>query len=394
MSARSLSILGSTGSVGCATLDVATHLRATGQEDMHIVALTAARNVDLLAAQAKKHNAAFAAIADPSLGPALAELLSGTGIRTGAGPQAIIDAAAMDASCVMAAIVGSAGLAPALAAVRRGATLALANKECLVSAGAFFMEEVRRCRATLIPVDSEHSAIFQLFDSSWPEAVERIVLTASGGPFRTMPQERMAKVTPAQAVAHPTWSMGQKISVDSATLMNKGLELIEAHHLFGIGGDRLDVLIHPQSLVHAFVVWRDGSVLMHAGAPDMRTPIAVALGWPRRVDSPARRLDLTSLAGLSFEQPDIERFPALRLARQALQAGRGAPTILNAANEVAVAAFLEHAIGFLAIAGTVGDCLAAMGERRAPASLEEAVALDEEARRTAQGFVRAAVAAQ
>ncbi len=394
MTKRNLTILGSTGSVGCATLEVVTHLQATGQEDIGLCALTAARNIDLLAAQARKYRPQFVAVADAGLGAALADLLAGTGIRTGAGPQAIIDAAAMDAPCVMAAIVGSAGLAPSLAAVRRGAKLALANKECLVSAGAFFMEEVRRCGATLIPVDSEHSAIFQLFDSNWPEAVERIVLTASGGPFRTMTRERMARVTPDEAVAHPTWSMGQKISVDSATLMNKGLELIEAHHLFGLEAERLDVLVHPQSLVHAFVVWRDGSVLLHAGAPDMRTPIAVALGWPRRVDSPARRLDLTALAGLSFEPPDLERFPALSLARQALQAGGGAPTILNAANEVAVAAFLERSVGFLAIADSVAACLAAMGQCRAPASLDEAVALDAEARRVAQGFVRAALAAQ
>jgi 1-deoxy-D-xylulose-5-phosphate reductoisomerase len=282
--------------------------------------------------------------------------------------------------------VGAAGLAPTLAAIRRGAVVALANKECLVCAGDIVMAEVERGGATLLPVDSEHNAIFQVFDFDRVEGIERLILTASGGPFRTMARDAMAKVTPEQAVAHPNWSMGAKISVDSATMMNKGLEVIEAHHLFPVHESRIEVLVHPQSVIHSMVSYVDGSVLAQLGSPDMRTPIAYALAWPRRMAAPSPRLDLAALGNLSFESPDPERFPALRLARQALQTGRAAPTVLNAANEVAVAGFLSRRIGFLEIAHIVEETL-----QRATAAtlacLDDVHAADEEARRIAGDLV-------
>jgi 1-deoxy-D-xylulose-5-phosphate reductoisomerase len=288
----------------------------------------------------------------------------------------------------MAGIVGAAGLASTLAAARRGAIVAFANKECLVSAGTFMMAEVKRHGATLLPVDSEHNAIFQVFETERREAIERIILTASGGPFRTMDRAAMSQVTPAQAVAHPNWVMGAKISVDSATMMNKGLEIIEAHHLFGMDDERIEVLIHPQSVIHSMVGYIDGSVLAQLGTPDMRTPIAYALGWPTRIAAPAARLDLARIGQLTFEQPDVERFPALKLARQALQCGGGAPTILNAANEVAVHGFLAGRIGFLDIARTVEATLEAV-PARALASLDDVLAADGEARIRANEAVEA-----
>ena len=346
---RRVTILGSTGSVGQNTVD----LLLRNQEAFEVEALTANRNPTRLAEQARALRARFAAIADPTHSPALKEALAGTGIETACGAQAIVGAALRPADWVMAAIVGAAGLAPTLAAIRRGAIVALANKEALVCAGDLVMQEVTRCRATLLPVDSEHNAIWQCFDLARADTIERIILTASGGPFRERDFEDMRGVTPQQAVAHPNWSMGAKISVDSATMMNKGLELIEAHHLFQLPLDRVEVVVHPQSIVHGAVVYRDGSVLAQLGSPDMRTPIAYALAWPDRIETPTKRLDLAAIGRLTFEPPDEHRFPALRVARDALIRGGGCPTVLNAANETAVHAFLEGRIGFLEIVETV-----------------------------------------
>ncbi|GGB30474.1 1-deoxy-D-xylulose 5-phosphate reductoisomerase [Tistrella bauzanensis] len=381
---RHVSILGATGSVGRQTID----LIARDPERYPVEALTANGNIDQLAEDAIRLRARFAVTADPARYLELKQRLSGTGIAAGAGPDALIEAAERPAGWVMAAIVGSAGLAPTLAAVRRGALVALANKECLVCAGDLFTAEVERHGARLLPADSEHNAIAQILEPDRIDAVERVVLTASGGPFRSMPLDEMRRVTPEQAVAHPNWSMGAKISVDSATMMNKGLELIEAHHLFPVGIDRLDILVHPQSIVHGLVYYADGSVLAHLGAPDMRTPIAWTLAWPDRRHAPSDRLDLARIGTLSFEAPDDRRFPCLALARDALKCGDGAATILNAANEVAVAAFLNRRIGFLDIAGIVADTLD--GEaRRAPTSIDEVIALDQAARRRATDLVAA-----
>ena len=379
---RRISILGSTGSVGCNTID----LIERQPERYKIEALTANRNVALLAEQARRLRPRLAVIGDEARFGALKEALAGSGIELAAGPAALVEAAQRPAEWLMAAIVGAAGLEPTLAALRRGAIVALANKECLVCAGELMMEEVNRNGATLLPVDSEHNAIFQVFDFARRDAVERIILTASGGPFRTLDRAVMAHVTPAQAVAHPNWNMGAKISVDSATMMNKGLELIEAHHLFDLPAENIEVLIHPQSVVHSLVAYVDGSVLAQLGTPDMRTPIAYTLGWPERMPAPAERLDLAALGQLSFEPPDLERFPALRLARLALQSGGAAPTILNAANEVAVAGFLGGEVGFLEIAGIVEETLATMPLDKL-ASLDAVFAVDSEARRVAEELI-------
>lgn len=350
---RRVTILGSTGSVGRSTVD----LLSREPERFPVEALTAQRNVALLAEQAMMLKARLAVIGDEALLPELRQRLAGSGIETAGGSRAIIEAAARPAEWVMAAIVGAAGLEPTLAAVRRGAIVALANKESLVCAGALVMREATLHGATILPVDSEHNAIFQVFDFDAPESIDRVILTASGGPFRTLSLGEMREVTPAQAIAHPVWSMGAKISVDSATLMNKGLELIEASFLFPVPEPRIEVLIHPQSVIHSLVSYVDGSVLAQLGTPDMRTPIAVALAWPARMATPAGRLDLASIAKLTFEVPDSARFPALNLARQALQSGGSAPTILNAANEVAVDAFLNGRIGFLDITRIVEQAL-------------------------------------
>lgn len=381
-SPRRVTILGSTGSVGCSTID----LIGRNPQDFQVAALTANRSVKELAEQARRLRAELAVVADPARYADLKEALSGTGIAVAAGPEAVEEAADRPADLVMAAIVGAAGLAPTLAAVRRGAIVALANKETLVCAGSLMVGEVGRSGSRLLPVDSEHNAIFQVLEEDRPEGIEKIVLTASGGPFRTRSRAEMADVTPEQAVAHPNWDMGAKISVDSATMMNKGLELIEAHHLFGLTEDRIDVVVHPQSVIHSMVSYVDGSVLAQLGQPDMRTPIAYALAWPRRMATPVRRLDLAKIGQLTFEAPDPVRFPALRLAREALGAGGGAPTILNAANEVAVASFLEGAIGFLAICEVVERTLEAL-PARSPGSLGDVAALDTEARKTAKQFV-------
>lgn len=375
MTRRSVSILGATGSIGTSTLDLIE--RAPDAYD--VVALTAHRDVAKLAAAAIRTKARFAAIADPGLGEALAEALAGSGIASGAGASAVIDAGAMDADWTMAAIVGTAGLKPTMAAIARGRTVALANKESLVSAGPVMLAAAAAAGTRLLPVDSEHNAIFQCYDHEDQRRISRVILTASGGPFRTLSHDEMSRVTPAMAVKHPNWSMGAKISVDSATLMNKGLELIEAHHLFPIGADKLEVLVHPQSVIHSMVEYVDGSVLAQLGTPDMRTPIAHTLAWPDRMATPSPRLDLAAIARLDFEAPDLDRFPALALAREALEAGGGRPAILNAANEVAVAAFLGERIAFLDIAFIVRKVLEAY-HPKAPTTLDEVLAVDESAR--------------
>jgi 1-deoxy-D-xylulose-5-phosphate reductoisomerase len=380
---RRVTILGSTGSVGCSTVDLVARDPARFQVEV----LVARSNVAKLAEQAVQLKAKRAVIADDAQYAALREALAGTGITVAAGDQAVVEAASLPSDWVMSAIVGAAGLEPTLAAVKRGAIVALANKECLVCSGKLLMAEVRAHGATLLPVDSEHSAIFQVFDFVQAERVEKIVLTASGGPFRTTSTEEMTRVTPQAAVAHPNWSMGAKISVDSATMMNKGLEMIEAYHLFPVRTDQIEVVVHPQSIIHSLVCYQDGSVLAQLGTPDMRTPISYALGWPQRMTTPAQRLDLVQLGKLTFEAPDTKRFPALRLAREALHQGGGAPTILNAANEVAVAGFLAGELGFLDIARSVEHALAVL-PAPTPESLADVRALDLEARRVATEYVR------
>jgi 1-deoxy-D-xylulose-5-phosphate reductoisomerase len=379
---RSIVVLGATGSVGRSTLD----LIARNPARFDVLALTAHRDVEGLAAAARRVGARQAVIADGSLYGELKQSLAGTGVAVAAGEDALIDAAGAGADLVMAAIVGCAGLRPVMAAVQSGGTLALANKEALVTAGTILMEAARRRNTQILPVDSEHNAIFQCFDRSQPGAIRRITLTASGGPFRQMSREEMRGVGPAAATAHPNWSMGAKISVDSATLMNKGLELIEAYHLFPVEADALEVVVHPQSVVHSLVEYVDGSVLAQLGAPDMRIPIAYTLAWPERMATPCERLDLVRIATLDFERPDLERFPALALARDALEAGGAKPAILNAANEVAVASFLDRAIGFLDIAAIARETLERF-DPAAPAALDEVLEVDRQAREHARDIV-------
>jgi 1-deoxy-D-xylulose-5-phosphate reductoisomerase len=375
---RTITILGATGSVGSSTLD----LVARAPDRFEVLALTANRDVGGLATAARQVSAQRAVIADPGLLGELREALSGTDIEASAGEGAILGAAAAGADWTMAAIVGCAGLAPTMAAIRQGKTVALANKEALVSAGALMTEAASASGATLLPVDSEHNAIFQCFDAARPTSVRRIILTASGGPFREKSLEEMRAMTPAQAVAHPNWSMGAKISVDSATLMNKGLELIEAFHLFPLPAEAFEVVIHPQSVIHSLVEYVDGSFLAQLGAPDMRIPIAHTLAWPERMETPCERLDLVKIGSLAFEAPDLERFPALRLAQEALQAGGARPAVLNAANEIAVEAFLANGIGFLDIASIAAQTLQCC-DPPPPGSVEEVLAVDRAARAAA-----------
>jgi len=384
---RTVTVLGSTGSVGTSTVD----LLAANPGRYQVHALVGGRNLDLLAAQAIRLHAGLAVIAEPSLLGALAAALDGTGIRAAAGDAAVLQAASDPVDWTMAAITGAAGLPSTLAAIRRGGAIALANKEALVCAGEVMLQAVRDAGATLLPVDSEHNAIFQAMAEGNRSGVERIVLTASGGPFRLSSTEEMARATPEAALRHPVWSMGAKISIDSATMMNKGLELIEAARLFAMDEADIGVLIHPQSVIHGFVHYRDGSVLAQLGSPDMRIPIAHALAWPGRLQTASPRLDLAALGRLEFAEPDPVRFPALRLARDALRAGGGAPTILSAANEVAVEAFLARRLGFTEIAALVESVLERLGPQRAD-SLDAVLDLDAAARRAAQRVVGARAA--
>jgi 1-deoxy-D-xylulose-5-phosphate reductoisomerase len=379
---RSVTLLGATGSIGSSTVDLlrrnAGHYR--------VEAVTAHRDAAALARLARELNVRFAAVADPAAYAELKAALSGSGIEAAAGPAALVEAAKRPADWVMAAITGAASLAPTLAAAERGATVALANKECLVCAGALFMRRAAASGATVLPVDSEHNAIFQALSAGRREDLRRIVLTASGGPFRTWPLETIRNVTVEQALKHPTWTMGPKVTIDSATLMNKGLELIEAHHLFALGPDQLDVVVHPQSIVHGLVEFRDGSVIAQLGSPDMRIPISHCLAWPVRMATPAPRLDLAQVATLTFEEPDVTRFPALAIARRALAAGGAAPTVLNAANEVAVREFVARRLGFPEIAALVEATLEqseCRGEMAEPQTVDEALAIDHNARRLA-----------
>jgi len=382
---RKIAILGATGSIGKSTLDLVER----NPERFEVVAVTAATNSEALADIARRTGAKFAAVADEGRLTDLQERLSSTNCRTAAGEGALIEAAGSAADLVIAAIVGCAGLRPVMAAVEAGKTVALANKEALVTAGSLMTEAASKSGATILPVDSEHNAIFQCLACSSKDSISKIILTASGGPFRTASAETIRDATPAQAVAHPNWSMGAKISVDSATMMNKGLELIEAHHLFSVPSDRIEIVIHPQSVVHSLVEFADGSVLAQLGSPDMRIPIAYALAWPQRMPTPAQRLDLPAIARLDFEAPDLERFPALKLAREALEKGGAAPIVLNAANETAVARFLRGSIFFTDIARLVERALEE-DVSPAPSSISEVLDIDRLTRERVDALMQAA----
>ena len=382
---RRLSILGSTGSIGRSTLDV---VRAMGGRDrFDVIALTGHDNVELLAAQAIEFGARFVATASESKLGALRSALGGSGIACGAGASALIDAAAHEADIVMAGIVGIAGLAPTLAAAAAGADIALANKECLVSAGGLFIAHVRENGGLLLPVDSEHNAIHQCLQAGGSHAVERLLLTASGGPFRDFSLDEMAGMTAARAAAHPNWSMGVKISIDSASMFNKALEIIEASHLFDVGPERIEVVVHPQSIIHSMVGYADGSVLAQLGVPDMRTAIGYALAYPLRATLPVARLDFTTLKKLEFSPPDETRFPALRLARLALQRGGACGAVLNGAKEAALDAFIADEIGFLDMAEIVEDVMEAMSDAGAVTSMDDVFAADREARARARRLI-------
>lgn len=382
---RSITIIGSTGSVGQSTADLIDR----EPEHYNVEALVAGNSVEALAEQARRLRARLAVVANPQRYRALKDALAGTTVEAAAGPEAVVEAASRPADWVMAAVVGFAGLESTLVAARRGAMVALANKEALVCAGRLLMEAIEQSGGVLLPVDSEHNAIFQVFEPAQRNAVDRLVLTASGGPFRDWSLAEMAAATPEQALAHPNWDMGAKISIDSATMMNKGLEFIEANLLFGLPPEQIEIVVHRQSVIHSMVAYRDGSVLAQLGTPDMRVPISHALGWPARIDGPAARLDFASLSPLTFERPDSSRFPSLRLARDALALGGFAPIVLNAANEVAVAAFLGRRIGFLDIARIVEDVLSATTGLAGPVeSLQQVHAADREARRRADEAIK------
>jgi len=379
---RTVTLLGATGSIGASTVDLLRREPAR----YRVEAVTAYRSAAALARLARELGARFAAVGDPAAYGELKAELSGSGIEAGAGAQALVEAAQRPADWVMAAITGAASLEPTLAAAERGTTVAIANKECLVCAGALFMRRAAAAGATVLPVDSEHNAVFQALSAGRRDEVRRVILTASGGPFRTLSREALRKVTVEQALKHPTWDMGPKVTIDSATLMNKGLELIEAHHLFALRADELDVVVHPQSVVHGLVEFRDGSVIAQLGSPDMRIPISHCLAWPARMATPAPRLDLARIGALNFEEPDPVRFPALAIARRVLATGGGAPTVLNAANEIAVREFIDRRLGFAGIAALVEATLDAAerrGETKEPQSVAEALEIDHISRRLA-----------
>ncbi len=394
---RRVTVLGATGSVGCSTLDLMDQAETAGTGAFEVEALTGGANIARLAEQARRWKPKLAVTADPARLDELRAALAGTGVEAAAGDQAAGEAAARPADWIMAAIVGAAGLRSAWAAAATGATLALANKESLVCCGPALIERVRRSGGQLLPVDSEHSAIHQVFPHDAPGRVAKLVLTASGGPFRNAPIEALKSITPEQAVAHPNWSMGAKISVDSATMANKGLETIEAAYLFDMPAERIGVVVHPESIVHSLVEYIDGSTLAQMGPPDMKTPIAYALAWPDRLAWKAPQLDLAALGQLTFEAPNDERFPALKLARQALQAGGAAPIVFNAANEVAALAFLDRRLGFLNIAAVVADTLSrvtASGvDSGSDSACDAALAVDAQARRMAESIIRGTAAA-
>ncbi len=383
---RRISIFGATGSIGTSTVAVL----ADRPGEFEVEAVTAFGNAGNLARVAKEVGAKVAVIADRNSFETLKEALEGTGIEAAAGDRGIEEAASRPVDVVVAGIVGAAGLSPTLAAIRAGSNIALANKECLVCAGELFVAEARQAGVRILPMDSEHNAIFQALGDNRMEDVDKIILTASGGPFREWTKQAMAAAEPAEALKHPNWSMGPKITIDSATLMNKGLELIEAHHLFDVGNDRLDVLVHPQSIIHGIVAFKDGTMIATMSAPDMRMPIGHCLSWPKRGGDVGLGLDLAKVAKLTFTKPDIDRFPALRVAREALEAGGWATNALNAANEIAVAAYLAGNIGFLEIARLVEDTIAdvaAAGFDRTPETIKDALALDKEGRRIATGLI-------
>src|SRR5882672_4100771 len=383
---RSVTILGATGSIGSSTVD----LLKRQPERFSIEAVTANRNGVALAQLARELGARFAAVADPDAYQDLKAELFGSGIEAAAGPAAVAEAARKDAEWVIGAITGAAGLEPALAAIERGATLALANKECLVCAGTLFMRRAKETGATVLPVDSEHNALFQAMTAGRRQDVTKVIITASGGPFRTWSKDDISKATLPAALKHPNWSMGPKVTIDSSTLMNKGLEIIEAYHLFDLKPDEIEVLVHPQSIVHGMVEFRDGSVIAHLGSHDMRIPIAHCLAWPDRIDGPAKRLDLAEIGSLTFEKPDLDRFPALGLAWHALRTGSGATTVLNAANEIAVAEFVSGQIGFTGIPALVEatlDAAARRGVMREPASIADAIAVDHNSRSLARDLL-------
>lgn len=382
-----ITVLGATGSIGQSLAD----LIQRNPDSYEVVALVANRNAAGLADMAKALKTGSAILAEETCYPELKERLAGSGIATGAGEAAVLEAVTQDTDIVVGAIVGSAGLKPTMAAIRPGRRIALANKECLVCAGDLFMAKIRATGAELLPVDSEHNAIFQVFETDKADMVEKVILTASGGPFRSVSKADMARVTPQQALKHPNWDMGARITIDSATMMNKGFEVIEASHLFPVAHDQLGVLVHPQSTVHGLVQYKDGSLLAQLGSPDMRTPIAHCLAFPRRMNVPVKRLDLAELGTLTFEAPDLDRFPALRLALEAMRAGGMAPAVLNAADEVAVDAFLKGRIGFMDIPAAIEEVLNAMGaggKLTDAAGVEDVLAIDAEARQKTGEWIR------
>ncbi|MEM7422689.1 MAG: 1-deoxy-D-xylulose-5-phosphate reductoisomerase [Pseudomonadota bacterium] len=384
MSAKTISVLGATGSIGASTVSV---IESLGAEHFDVIAVTGHANIDALADVARRLRAGIAVTADPNRLNDLRSALAGSGIEAAAGPDALVEAASRPVDWVMSAIVGAAGLRPTLAAVRQGATIALANKETLVAAGSLFLAEIAKSGSRLLPVDSEHNAIFQLVAAETETPIERLLLTASGGPFRRWTIEQMAAASPKQAVAHPNWSMGARISIDSASMFNKALEMIEAGHLFAVAPETIEVVVHPQSIIHSMVGYRDGSILAHLGPSDMRVAIGHALAWPDRPDLPVERLDFAALARLDFEAPDEERFPPLRLAREAMVAGGQAACILNAAHEVALDGFIAGQIGFLDMAGLVENTMTVLGSRGEAGSLEEIFETDAEARAEARRLI-------